>query len=315
MATETSLENLLSKLTPERDTVLTIGVFDGVHLGHQFLIDTVKRRAAARRLLSGVITFECHPEEVLVPQCRLPWLSDTEERLEAIRGLGVDLVVALPFDREVAELGARQFLGLLQKHLRMKGLVVGPDFALGKGREGDVTALRALGSEMGFTVEPVPPFILDGGVVSSTAVRGAVARGDARKFRRLVGRYFTISGEVTRGAERGRKLGFPTANLVLDPSRAMPADGVYATWAYCGGKRYASVTNVGTRPTFGNGRRLAEVHVLDYDGDLYGRRLKVELVEKLREEKRFDSVQGLAEQMRRDVERARAVLEVEARAR
>ena len=309
-----SLENYLTKLTPGGDTLLTIGVLDGVHLGHQFLIGQLKERVVSRGLLSGVVTFEKHPEEVMNGTRSLPWITDTAERVQILKGMGVDLVAVIPFTREVAGLGARQFVGLLVKHLKMKGLVVGPDFALGKGREGDIERLHSMGEEMGFTVEAVQPMVLDGVVVSSTAVREAVAGGDVRKFRRLVGRYLVLGGEVVRGIERGTKLGFPTANLGIEPRRAVPVDGVYASWAHVGGARYSSATNIGVRPTFDNGQRLAEVHILDYKGsDLYGQQLRIELVDRLREERRFDSVEELKAQLIQDVAEAKVVLEIETR--
>lgn len=292
--------------------MVTIGVFDGVHRGHQFLIETLKKRTTERNLLSVAMTFEIHPEEVLGSSRRVPWLTHTDERVELLRGQGVDLVTVMPFDKEVARLEARQFMALLKKHLRMKGLVVGPDFALGKGRQGDVAALAKLGKEMGFTVESVPPLVLEGRVVSSTAVRQAVSRGDARDYHKLVGRYYSICGEVIRGAERGRKLGFPTANLAIDPGRAVPANGVYATWAHFDSLRRPSATNVGVRPTFDNGERLAEVYVIDHQGDLYSKQLRVEFVERLRDELRFNGVDALREQMKRDVEQAQAILRAEA---
>ena len=171
-----------------------------------------------------------------------------------------------------------------------------------------------MGEEMGFTVEAVQPMVLDGVVVSSTAVREAVAGGDVRKFRRLVGRYLVLGGEVVRGIERGTKLGFPTANLGIEPRRAVPVDGVYASWAHVGGARYSSATNIGVRPTFDNGQRLAEVHILDYKGsDLYGQQLRIELVDRLREERRFDSVEELKAQLIQDVAEAKVVLETETR--
>jgi riboflavin kinase/FMN adenylyltransferase len=311
-----SLESYLSGLDPGRDTVLTIGVFDGVHLGHQFLLDQLKRQAVSRGLLAGVVTFDQHPEEVLGGIGRLPWLTDAGEKENIIRNLGIGLVATIPFNARVAGLDASQFVGLLVKHLRMKGLVVGPDFALGRGRQGDMARLRTLGQEMGFTVDSVPPMVLDSAVVSSTAVRQALADGDVRKFRRLVGRYFSLRGEVSRGARRGTGLGFPTANLSIDSRRAMPADGVYATWAYLEDIRHPSATNVGVRPTFDNGQRLAEVYILDYHGsDLYGHQLRIELVDRLREERRFASVEELKAQMAQDVAEARVVLDAEVKER
>lgn len=286
-------------------------MFDGVHKGHQSLIQTLKNLTSERNLLSVAMTFEIHPEEVVGASQLVPWLTHMDERVRLLKELGVDLVTVMPFDKEVAKLDARQFMGLLTKHLRMKGLVIGPDFALGKGRQGDAAALAAIGKETGFTVTSVPPLLLDGGVVSSTAVRQAVGRGDAREYFKLVGRYYTICGQVIRGAERGRKLGFPTANLGIDPHRAAPADGVYVTWAHFDSARHPSVTNIGVRPTFDNGKRLAEVHVLDYRGDLYGREMTVELIERLRPELRFSSVDELIERMKLDVEQSRSVLKAE----
>lgn len=225
------------------------------------------------------------------------------------------MVTVFPFDSSVAALSAREFLKITQENLRMKGLIIGPDFALGRGREGDFDALCSLGREMGFTVEKVPPLVLDGMVVSSTTVRKAIALGDVRLFQKLVGRYYALNGEVIRGAERGRHLGFPTANLALPPERATPANGVYASWAYIHGERCAAATNIGVRPTFDNGQRLAEVYILDFEGDIYGRELCVELVEKLRDELRFSSVDELKEQMKLDVLKTKELLVAEARAK
>jgi len=309
--TKTSLEQHLEKLSPQQDTVITIGVFDGVHRGHQYLIETLKREAESRNLLSVAMTFETHPEDVLGRAGSLPWLTDIQERTDLLKGLGVGLVTAIPFDKEVAQLKAEEFMGLLKRHVRMKGLVVGPDFALGNSRQGNTSKLSALGRDMGFTFKSVPPLVLEGRIVSSTAVRQAVARGDARDYFRLVGRHYTLCGEVIHGAERGRRLGFPTANLSIDQTRATPADGVYATWAHCDARRHPSVTNIGIRPTFDSSERLAETYVLDFDGDIYGKPFTIEFVERLRDELRFSNVHQLKQQMQRDVDCARILLQAE----
>lgn len=298
----------LARLRPDRDTVLTVGVFDGVHLGHRRLIEQVKRRAAERGLRGGVVTLHHHPQMVLSPQSSLTYLTTLEERIALIRGLGIDLVAVLSFTPGLAGLSAREFVALLQKQLRMRGLVIGPDFALGRARQGDAAALSALGQEMGFTVEVVPPVMVEDQMVSSTAIREALVRGDLATASRLLGRSYSLSGKVTTGDERGQRLGFPTANISMNSALTLPADGVYVTRAYIDGQPHNSVTNIGVRPTFGESQRLIEVHVLDFCGDLYGRPLKIELVERLRGELRFSSVDELVAQVKRDVKRARAVL-------
>jgi riboflavin kinase/FMN adenylyltransferase len=298
----------LARLRPDRDTVLTVGVFDGIHLGHRQLIEQVKRRATERVLKGGVVTLHHHPQIVLSPQSSITYLTTLDERVALIRGLGIELVAVLSFTPALARLSAPEFVSLLQEHLRMKGLVIGPDFALGRGRQGDAATLRALGQERGFTVEVLPPVMVGGRVVSSTAIREALVKGDLATASRLLGRPFSLSGKVTPGDERGRQLGFPTANIAANSALTIPADGIYVTRAYVDGQPYRSVTNIGVRPTFGGGKRLIEVHLLDFSGDLYGHQLKVELVERLRGEARFNSVDELVAQIKRDVERARAVL-------
>lgn len=298
----------LAEQTPERETMLTIGVFDGVHLGHQHLIGKLKERAAEKGLSAGVITFRSHPDEVLRPQVQRTFLTTLEERSNLIRSLGIEFVAVLSFTKAVAQLSARQFVSLLKEHLRMQGLVLGPDFALGRGREGDISALKALGQELNFTVISVPHLKIKGQVVSSTLIRDALSRGDLSYAARLLGRNFGISGEVVSGDDRGKKLGFPTANIVPGPTRALPADGVYATWARVGNKLYKSATNVGVSPTFGGGERRVEAFLIDFNGDLYGQELTIEFVQRIREEVRFATIDQLRAQMDRDVQQAKAML-------
>ena len=306
------VEEELAGALPQRDTALTIGVFDGVHLGHESLVHRLEERAAAEGLATGVVTFRRHPRLVLSRESGLTYLTSLEERVRLLHALGVDHVVTLSFTPELAQLRARDFVELLSRYLRMRALVVGPDFALGHDREGGIAALRALGEELGFTVEMVPPIAQDEEVVSSTAIRVALSRGDVPKVSRLLGRRFTLSGHVTKGDQRGKKLGFPTANLVPDPEQALPPDGVYVTRAFLHQVPYQAVTNIGVRPTFGDGKRVVEVHILDFpERDLYGEDLRVELVDRLRGEVRFSGPDELVAQMKADVERSRAVLSSE----
>jgi riboflavin kinase/FMN adenylyltransferase len=303
------VEEELARFSPEKDMLLTIGVFDGVHLGHRYLISNLVSRAKQQGLLSGVVTFKQHPRELLSPHARLSYLTTLAEREQLLKHEGVDMVIALSFTRELANLTAREFVSLLQKHLRMRGLVIGPDFALGKNREGNAATLSVLGEEIGFTVTPVQPKKLDGEVASSTAIRNALADGNMQKVTRLFGHPFSLNGRVTTGEHRGAGMGFPTANIDVDARQALPPDGVYATWAYIEGKAYQSMTNIGRRPTFGaHNKRTIEVFILSYDRDLYGKDLKIELVERLRGEKKFENVEALTKQIAEDVKHGREIL-------
>lgn len=302
---------LISELegqAPRRDTLVAVGVFDGVHRGHQHLIANLTELAASRSLLSGVVTFKTHPRSVLSPNTLMPRLTTIGERRRLLLELGVDLVVPITFEAEVAALTAGEFVVLLQRQLRMRGLVVGPNFALGRAREGNVSALRELGRERGFSVDVVKPFKVDDLMASSTAVRKALRKGDMRTTSKLLGRHFSLSGRVEGGVERGHTLGYPTANIVVDPEQALPKDGVYATIGRLGTSVYKSVTNIGIRPTFDHGQRTIEVFLIDFDSDIYGETLTIDLVENLRGEARFPSAKELAAQIGRDVERAKAVL-------
>jgi len=302
------VEEELSRFSPERDTLLTVGVFDGVHLGHKRLISRLLEEAGQRNLLSGVVTFRQHPEELLSPRTQLPFLTDIEERIGLLKNEGVDMIIPLSFTTELAQLSARQFVGLLQKYLRMRGLVIGSDFALGKGREGDTDTLEKLGQDMNFSVTVVPPFVINGEVVSSTAIRKAMAAGDMKKVNKLTGRPFSLQGKVITGAGRGVGLGFPTANLDISSKQARPPDGVYASWAHIDGKIYQSMVNIGQCPTFGGGEGTVEAYLVDYRGDLYGRELKIDIVARLRDEKKFDTVEELKEQVAEDVRQGKKIL-------
>jgi riboflavin kinase/FMN adenylyltransferase len=303
-----SVEQELGEFSPRKDMLLTIGVFDGVHLGHKHLIAKLKELAQKQGDLSGVITFSQHPREVLSPQTRLPSLTGLEQRLALLQDEGVDIVIPLPFTPRIANLSPKQFLSLLKEYLKVKGLVVGPDFALGKDRQGDIDALRQLGKEMGFSVTVVPPLRIGGEVVSSTAIRKALADGDMEKAQKLLGRPFRLQGRVVSGDKRGQELGFPTANLEAAPGQALPAGGVYACRAHVEGQAYPAMTNIGTRPTFDGGQQLVEVYLMDYNGDLYGQELAIDIIERLRDEKKFDTAEQLKEQIARDIKQGQTLL-------
>jgi len=283
-------------------------VFDGVHAGHRYLLRQLQQQAAKANLLSGVVTFNPHPQSVLHPARQLPWLSDLDDRVTTLQKLGLNMVAVLTFTPELAQLSAREFMSLLKKYLNMQGITVGPDFVLGRRGEGDISLLRTLGDEMELTVHVIPPFTIEGEVVSSTLIRQALARGDMRRVEKLMGRRFYLRGKVITSDKRGRLLGFPTANLDIKPQQALPDNGIYATIAQVDGERFPSATNVGTRPTFGEGKRMVETYLLSYNGDLYGKQITVEFVKKVRDEQRFPSVEELITQMGEDVREVDAIL-------
>lgn len=303
------VEEELAEFASEKDMLLTIGVFDGVHLGHQYLISQLREHARQQHWLSGVVTFRQHPRAVLSSRAELPYLTSLAQKVSLIKNEGVDSVVTLSFTTELAQLSARQFVELLKKHLRMRGLILGADFVLGRNKEGNVDALRKLGQEMDFSVTVIPPLRVNSAVVSSTAVREALAAGDMPRVASLTGRLFSLEGQVITGTGQGSKLGFPTANLAVDSAQALPADGIYATWAYVDGQTYQSMTNIGRRPTFGDNERTVETYILNYAGNLYGRELRIGIVERLRAEQRFDTVEELKKQITEDIVRGRAILD------
>ncbi len=301
----------LSQVHLDRDTILTIGAFDGVHRGHQYLIGQLLQRARQTHRLAGLITFHPHPSVVLSPGNPTRYLTTPGEKVALLERLGLDIVALLPFNREMAQTSARDFMEVICRRLRMKELWVGKGSALGRGREGTPEVLRALGQELGFLVEMITPLVWKGEVISSTRIRSLLCRGQVREAAELLGRYPSLTGEVVRGAQRGRCLGFPTANLEVRAERAVPANGIYAVYAILGEERYQGVANVGVRPTFDNGERTVETYILDFEGDIYGYDLVVEFVERLRSEKRFTDIRELIAQIERDIVEARRILAAE----
>jgi len=301
------IEQELANITPQKGTILAIGVFDGVHAGHRYLIKRLNQRAGEEDLLSGVVTFDPHPQSILHPYNQLLRLSSLEDRIKELQELGVALITVLSFTPELAQLSAREFVASLKKYLKMHGLIIGPDFVLGRGREGNANLLHTLGQEMTFSVEVIPPFTINGEIVRSTLIRRALAQGDMMKVERLMGRYFKLNAEVVSADKRGQRLGFPTANLDIRPGQALPGNGVYATITQLDGKQFASATNIGTRPTFESGKKTVETHLLDYEGNLYGKELQVKFIRKLREEKRFARAKELSAQIKKDIEKVKII--------
>ena len=302
-----TFRQLLADSTPGQDTVLTIGVFDGVHLGHRHLLQHLIQRAQPN-CQPGVITFSNHPTTVLRPDHPVSYITSLEKKLNLIRNEGIDLVISLEFTPDLSQIPADDFADILVESLHMKGLVIGPDFAFGRNRQGNAAFLKEAGAKLGFWVEAVEPLNLAGSVVRSGLIRQTLTQGDVATGNRLLGRPFRLSGQVVKGFQRGRELGFPTANLAIPPGMMLPGDGIYATWAILSGKRYRSATSIGVRPTFGLTERLVEVYILDFAADIYGQNLGVDFVKKLRDQETFPDVDALIKQVEQDVVDTRLAL-------
>jgi len=294
----------------DKPSNICIGVFDGVHLGHRYLVSKVLESARSTGHLSGVVTFDRRPAELLTPHREIRYLTTLEEKLDLLGQLGLDFVVALPFTEQLADTTARDFITALVERLHMRELWTGPDFALGRGREGDAEYLHSLAEELGFQNHRLQPLTQSGDVISSTRIRNLIREGRVADATDLLGRYPSIKGAVARGVRRGHKLGFPTANLALDERLIAPANGVYAARILWDGANRAGVVNIGQRPTFEDqAQTTLEAHILDFAGDLYGKIVQVEFVKRLRPEKRFESAEALIAQMKTDVANTRLVLE------
>ena len=291
-------------------SVVAIGVFDGLHTGHQALIKRLIDQAHASRRLAVVVTFFPHPDKLLRSVDKRYYLMRPEHRASLMLELGVDCVVTHPFNAETRRMKAADFVEQLVRHLRMKELWVGADFALGYRREGNVAFLKAQGRARGFAVSVIELMTTEAGgqIIGSSQVRDHVRRGQMEKVKAWLGRAYALAGEVVPGQKRGAAIGFPTANLAVWPEQIIPAKGVYAGWGRLDGETFKAVTNIGTRPTFADGDLTIETHLLDFDRDIYGRRLEAAFEVKLRPERKFDSLAALAAQIRLDVETARAYL-------
>ncbi|MET0621580.1 MAG: bifunctional riboflavin kinase/FAD synthetase [Pyrinomonadaceae bacterium] len=289
-----------------RPAVLTLGVFDGLHLGHQLIISRVVERARATGAVPTVITFDPHPRAVLHPESAPPLLQTFDQKIEAFGLLGVEQAIVVRFTREFAQVPAREFLrDVVHERLQAKEVYLGRGFAFGRGREGDINLLRRVSGELGFHADEVPEVRLRGQRISSSRIRELLAEGRVGLARRMLGRPYGVEGRVVRGYERGRTIGFPTANLRPD-NRVIPRGGVYVTATLIEGAWRRSVTNVGVRPTFENEAEPSiETFVMDWGGDLYGDVVRVRFLHRLRDERRFSSVDELKRQIDSDAARAR----------
>jgi riboflavin kinase/FMN adenylyltransferase len=284
----------------------TIGNFDGVHLGHRAILASVIDAAKQRSSPSLLISFDPHPLAVVAPSRGPRLLQTRRQKLETLESTGLDGMLMLPFDRELAALTGEEFFGsYLAQRIRFATIHVGSNFRFGRARGGDIRLLQSLGADLGFSVVAVPPVSVDGEPVSSSAIRTAIEAGDVAKARAFLGRPFAVTGEVLHGEGRGRTLGFPTANIAVD-NETVPRRGVYVTETTAFGARYPSITNVGVRPTFGGTTLAVESHLIDVDEDLYGERIEVRFLARLRDEATFAGPAELADQLARDLAAATA---------
>lgn len=300
---------------PDHRSVITIGAYDGVHLGHRSVIAEVMRLASISGARSAVVTFDRHPASVVRPENAPRLLTDADQRMELLAGTGVDAAVVLGFDDTQRHETPEEFVRrVIVEGLRASVVVVGEDFHFGVGRSGNVAMLRELGARFDFEVAPLPLLDRTDGVaepVSSTAIRRALAGGDVEEAAAMLGRPFEARGPVTQGDQRGRLLGFPTANVAVPAQISLPADGVYAGWyERPDGTRYPCAINLGRRPTFYDHATtsLLEAHLLDFEGDLYGEAARVQFVAFLRSERKFDGIDALVAQLKLDCEHARSAV-------
>ncbi len=286
--------------------VVAIGNFDGIHIGHRRIIETVTARAKAIEGTSIVMTFDPHPLTILRPAGRPPLIVPLSEKIRLLSTLGLDVLLIIPFTREFANVTAERFVEeILSRKVGAREVYVGSNFHFGRGGVGDFDLLRSEGDRHGVRVERVPVVLFDSRPVSSTRIRANIERGAVDRAARMLGREYAIRGLVVHGRGRGTGLGFSTANLSTD-NELIPARGVYVTRAECSGRHHPSVSNIGDRPTFGEGERVIETHLLDYDGpDLYGRTMWLAFCAFLREEQRFESPGALTRQIERDVASSR----------
>lgn len=306
------IENISKIKTPFPRAVVTIGNFDGVHKGHLALFSLVRKKADELNGTTVAITFDPHPLIVLRPERRPPLITLREQKVELIEKSGLlDALVMIPFDREFAAIPAKTFIDLLLARVGMKAIIVGPDYAFGRNREGNIALLKELGKEHGFEVM-VPDWVLPDNAkdrISSTAIRKTVAEGKVEEVVPMLGRFYQVRGMVEHGRKRGGDLlGFPTANIRL-MDELCPATGVYAVTVEGPMGFHLGVANIGYSPTFDDKIFTAEVHLLDFKGDLYGKKIRVNFIKRLREEKKFSGIEALSAQIRKDIEEARQIFE------
>lgn len=290
--------------------ILTIGNFDGVHLGHQAIFKKLTQRAAELGGISAVLSFDPHPSKILHPATAIPLLTSFEEKMGLLEGLGVQLVICIDFTADFAQVTKEEFVEkVLVQSLAVKELFVGHDFAFGSQREGTINSLQAIGKDKGFIVNTVEPIEINGTIVSSSLIRRLIQEGAVSQASNMLGRNYAITGRVIPGHKMGKKLGFPTANLLCG-DKLIPGPGIYAVKTRLRGQKFVGVVNIGTCPTFDREGLSVEVYILNFQQDIYDEILEVEFYEWLREERRFDSPEALAGQIKKDIEQTEKIVQI-----
>ena len=289
---------------------LTIGVFDGVHRGHQEILKTLTAGAHANGAPAIALTFDPHPASVLSER-EIKNLTTIDERAELFARYGVDVVITQRFTRDLAAVSARDYMSRLKENLGLRCLLIGYDFALGKNREGNSSRLAEIGNQLGFDVQVIPALSDESGVISSTEIRKLISTGNVAEALNLLGRPYSLGGDIVHGDGRGRSINVPTANVNYPREKLIPARGIYACWAWVDGEKHSAAVNIGFNPTFTPDKQTAtvEAHLLDFEHDLYGREIKLDFMARLRDEMKFPSVEALLDQIHRDVEQTRSILE------
>ena len=300
-----------SNFTDVKDSVLTVGTFDGVHLGHRAIIQRVVESAAQQSLRSVLITFDTHPRDVVRDGAgQVPLLTTIEEKLQLLRDTGLNLVMVVHFDHSLSHLSPSDFVQIILKgRVGMRRIIIGFNHAFGKNRTGDRETLIAMSRTIGFSVEVVNPVRVNDQIISSTHLRGLVSQGSISEAALGLGRYYSIRGLVIHGFGRGKRLGCPTANLgLIKPEKLSPHDGIYAGMARLGNDLHPAAISIGYNPTFGEGKHSLEAHLLNFDREIYGEELEIQFVERIRSEKKFSSEVELSAQIHKDVEVAAGII-------
>lgn len=303
---------MLDDATRNLNTVLTVGTFDGVHEGHKVLIQAVVNRASKLSSRSVIVTFDPHPRDIINPGSDgIKLLSTLPERCELLADLGIDEMIVIPFDRDFSLLSSEEFIrDIIYKKIGVKEFIIGYDHQFGKDREGTIETVRTLGDELGFTANVISRQEVENQTVSSTSIRKALQEeGDAEKAAKFLGRYYILHGTVVHGEKRGGKIGFPTANIHADQAKKIiPKIGVYAVWIRVDETYHPAMMNIGKRPTFDGEDLTIEVHIFEFDEDIYGKEVQIQFVKRLRDEKKFSGIEELKDQLKKDQTLAKKIL-------
>ncbi len=285
------------------ETVITIGSFDGIHLGHKALFKEAEILAEELGVSPLIVSFDPHPRHVLFPEANFKLLTTLEEKLHLLSQLNIKQIALIPFTQSIAKLSPDLFVQeYIVDNLKAKGVVVGFNFRFGRNKKGNTEYLKNLGEKYNFIVKTVPPITIDDLTVSSTQIRYFIERGEIEKANKLLGHSYFIIGKVVKGKGRGELLGFPTANLEIPSFKLIPVPGVYAVWVYWKNQKFKGAMNIGTKPTFEDKELSVEIHIFDFNKNIYGETLKIELIKHIREEKKFYSLKELKDQIKKDCE-------------